>query len=97
MLKLLRSLKKMTYYSIKWKRSAEKELKKVDKKYIPELIAGVEELIQNPYPPNSKKLVGYKSFYRLRVGEYKIIYNIIQKEIVIEIVRIGHRKDVYRI
>ncbi|WP_017293334.1 type II toxin-antitoxin system RelE family toxin [Geminocystis herdmanii] len=64
----------MDYYQIKWTNSAKKELKKLDKNIIPRLINAVEELAKNPYPQGVKKLVNSENNYRIRVGDYRIIY-----------------------
>ena len=56
----------------------------------------VEQLATDPYPVGMRKLAGSKRSYRVRVGVYRVIYTIEAAELVIEIVRVGHRKDVYR-
>jgi mRNA interferase RelE/StbE len=61
-----------------------------------EIITKIEELKQNPFPENSKKMLGTENLYRLRKGNYRILYSIYKTYLVIEIVKIGHRKDVYR-
>ena len=47
-------------------------------------------------PPNSRKLKGEEHAYRIRVGDYRIIYDVLQEVLVILVLRVGHRKDVYR-
>ncbi len=86
----------MTSYKIEWKQSAKKELKKLDKQIIPRILQAVENLADNPYPPNSKKLIGSDSIYRIRVGNYRIIYNIQSSVLTIEVIKIGHRREIYR-
>ena len=86
----------MTSYRIFWKKSAIKELRDIDKQIIPKIITAVESLLNNPFPPGVKKLIMSEFTYRIRVGDYRIIYNIFQRRLVIEIVRVGHRKDIYR-
>ncbi|WP_187647260.1 type II toxin-antitoxin system RelE family toxin [Nitrosophilus labii] len=72
-----------------------KDLKKIDKKNREKILAVIEEKIAaNPY--EGKKLLGDLSdFYRYRVGNYRIIYSIFDDRIEIEIIKIGHRKEVY--
>ncbi len=52
-------------------------------------------LSQNPIPPKSKKLTGLEA-RRVRVGDYRIVYEIIQEQLVVYVIRVGHRSDVYR-
>jgi mRNA interferase RelE/StbE len=86
----------MTSYKIEWKQSAKKELKKLDRQIIPRILQAVESLADNPYSSGSKKLIGSKSNYRLRVGDYRIVYNIQSSILTIEIIKVGHRRDIYR-
>jgi len=86
----------MDYYKILWKKSAVKELKNIDEQILPKLISAVENLSSNPFPSGVKKLSGAEFSYRVRVGDYRIIYSLYKKELIIEIIRVGHRKDVYK-
>ncbi len=86
----------MTSYQIEWKNSARKELKKLPPDIIRKIIYAVESLAENPQPPNCRKLVGSEQTWRIRVGDYRIIYNIFSSILIIEIVRVAHRKDAYR-
>ena len=86
----------MASYQIKWKNSAKKELKSLAKEMIPKIIKTVESLAENPYPTGIKKMVGSNNTYRIRVGEYRIIYNIESNLLIIEIIKIGHRQGVYK-
>lgn len=86
----------MTSYKIEWKQSAKKELKKLDRQIIPRILQAVESLADNPYSSGSKKLIGSNSNYRLRVGDYRIVYNIESSILTIEIIKVGHRRDIYR-
>ncbi len=86
----------MALYKIEWKQSARKELKKLQKKTVSRILQTVETLPDNPYPPGSRKLHGAEHTYRLRVGDYRVIYSVYSDIVRIEIVRIGHRKEIYR-
>ncbi len=86
----------MSLYKVEWKNSAKKELKKLDKQVIPKILQAVENLADNPYALGSKKLVGSDSIYRIRVGDYRIVYNIESSVLTIEIIKVGHRGQVYR-
>jgi mRNA interferase RelE/StbE len=86
----------MVSYQIEIKPSASKELEKLPRQIIPRIITAINELGKNPYPQGVRKLTGFEHTYRIRVGDYRILYNIYEKRLVIEIIRIRHRKDVYR-
>lgn len=85
----------MGKYRVEIKKSAVKELKKIPNKDLPSIIKSIEELSQNPYPVMAKKLSGDEK-YRLRVGNYRILYQIFNATITIIIVKVAHRKDVYK-
>ncbi|NOT62023.1 MAG: type II toxin-antitoxin system RelE/ParE family toxin [Acidobacteria bacterium] len=85
----------MDSYSIEWKRSAVKELKALPKEMIARIVASVEQLADDPYPVGVKKLVGTAHTYRICEGNYRVIFDVLEKKLVIEVVRVGHRKDVY--
>jgi mRNA interferase RelE/StbE len=86
----------MAIYQIEWKKSALRELKRLDRKIVPRIISTVESLSKNPFPSGVRKLQGADNTYRVRVGEYCIIYEILEVRIVIVILRVRHRKDAYR-
>jgi mRNA interferase RelE/StbE len=82
-------------YEVEINPSARKSLAKIPKKDRLR-IEGVIELLQsNPYPPSSIKLTE-RSEYRVRVGNYRVIYDFVKGRLVILVLTIGHRKDVYR-
>jgi len=86
----------MAIYEIQWKPSAVKELKKIDSKTVPRIIKVVESLSSNPFPSGVRKLYSSEHAYRIRVGDYRVIYTVFERRLVIEVVRVRHRKDVYR-
>lgn len=86
----------MGLYRIEWKSSAAKELRKLPKNFVIRILNTVEQLSANPFPIGVKKLVGTKDMYRIRIGDYRVVYSIVKSALVIEIIRIGHRKDVYK-
>lgn len=86
----------MASYKIQWKNSAKKELKKLDKQIIIKILQAVEKLAANPHPSGSKKLMGSEYIYRIRVGDYRVIYNIQSSLLTIEVIKVGHRREVYR-
>ena len=87
-------------YTIELTPAAEKTLLKLGKKdraIMVRLDRALLSLSDNPTPPNSKHLVGeVANLYRLRVGNYRIIYQVDGGKLIILVVHVGHRKDVYR-
>jgi len=86
----------MGSYEIKWKYSAEKDLRSIDRQFIPRILEVIESLADNPFKLKHRKLQGSKSSYRIRVGDYRIIYQVYIEEKLIVIYHVRHRKDVYR-
>ena len=85
----------MEKYRLTIKPSAEKELSKAPKKILRQIVAKVRDLAIEPRPVGSEKLSGDEK-YRVRQGDYRIVYSIDDKTRSVEVVRIGHRRDVYR-
>ena len=85
----------MASYSIKIKRSAAKEQAELPKQDRLRVIARIEHLAHDPRPSGSEKLSGQER-YRVRQGDYRIPYEIHDHELVVMVVRIGHRREVYR-
>lgn len=85
----------MASYRIEWKRSALKDLRKLPKETIVRIVAAVEDLAHDPHPPGSRKLVGSERTYRIREGVYRVVYNVEEVALVVEVVRVAHRKDAY--
>jgi mRNA interferase RelE/StbE len=86
----------MASYRVEWKRSATKELRALPQSAMMSVLRAVEALAENPFPHGSRKLIGTESTYRIREGSYRVIYTVMAKALLIEIVRVGHRKDIYR-
>lgn len=85
----------MASYKVEWKRSAVRELRDLPKEAVERILKAVEQLSENPYPTGVRKLVGAEHTYRLREGNYRILYTITARSMVVEIIRVGHRKDIY--
>ncbi len=83
-------------YAIRYKKSVDKDLRKLPNDVRKILIDKIQSLSLSPIPAQSTKLRGSTDLYRLRFTSYRIIYQIIGKELVILIIKVGHRKDVYR-
>ena len=86
----------MDSYKILWKKSAEHDIRNIDKKYIPKIISAIESLSKNPFPKGVCKIKISTSNYRIRIGRYRVIYQIDTKNKLITIYYVRHRKDAYR-
>ena len=86
----------MEKYKVSIKRSAVKEIEAIpQKKERQRIIRRIGQLAEDPRPPGSKKLSGNDK-YRVRKGCYRIVYGIEDNELIVVVVKVGHRKDVYR-
>lgn len=84
-------------YSISITQSALKELKQLDKPVVKKIEKLIDGLSANPRPPGVKKLKGLEEeVYRVRTGDYRVIYVIEDKLRVVEVRKVGHRKDIYK-
>ena len=86
----------MDSYKLEILKSVNKKKKKIDKSYIEPIFKAIQSLADNPFPPQCKKLKGSESSYRIRVGSYRIIYEIEAKNRVVTIFHIRHREDAYK-
>jgi len=77
-------------------RSAQQDLKQVPPEYFRNIISSIKGLSENPRPRGCRKLFGSKNDWRIRVGDYRIVYEIDNKQRVINIMRIRHRREAYR-
>jgi mRNA interferase RelE/StbE len=84
----------MAKYKIEIKKSAVKEISKLPQKELIKILSEIKLLANNPRPFGAIKLSGDDKF-RLRVGNYRILYQIFDEKLIVIIVKVGHRKDVY--
>ncbi|MBD5778232.1 type II toxin-antitoxin system RelE/ParE family toxin [Pelagicoccus sp. NFK12] len=85
----------MADYKIEIKRSAAEELEKIQKKDRDRIIEKIQALSEDPRPPQSKKLSGEEK-YRIRHGDYRVLYQIYDEVITVVVVRVAHRKEAYK-
>ena len=85
----------MASYRLLIKPSAGKEIEAVPKQDRRQIVAKITSLSRNPRPPGCEKLSGHDQ-YRLRQGNYRILYEIQDLDLVVLVVKVGHRRDVYR-
>ena len=85
----------MANYKIQIKASAVKELNKLPKKDLKKVVVKIQALSENPRPAGCEKLSGDEK-YRIRHGNYRIVYAIQDEILVVYVIKIGHRKDIYK-
>ncbi len=85
----------MEKYKILFRSSVEKDLSVIPKKDLKKILERIRALSEEPRPKGCEKLTG-RERYRLRQGRYRIVYSIQDKELTVWIVKVSHRKDVYR-
>ncbi len=85
----------MAVYRVFFKRSVEKDFARIPKKDAKRILNRIKTLEEDPRPPGCEKLTGEER-YRLRQGQYRIVYSIQDNELTVWVVKVGHRRDIYR-
>jgi mRNA interferase RelE/StbE len=85
----------MAEYKLFFKRSVQKDFDTIPKKDLRRILNRIEALTKDPRPPGCEKLTGQER-YRLRQGRYRIVYSIQDDELTVWVVKVGHRKHIYR-
>jgi len=85
----------MARYKVIIRKSVSKDLKGIPKKDVRRILAAIEALADDPRPPGTKKLSGQER-YRFRQGNYRILYEIEDDKLIVCVVRVGDRREVYR-
>jgi mRNA interferase RelE/StbE len=83
-------------YHVTWSRDALKNVKGFDLKTRERIFRATELLSDHPHPPASKKLTGFADLFRVRVGDYRIVYRVHDAELIIVVVSARHRRVAYR-
>ncbi len=83
-------------YEILLERAAERDLKRLSAGMFQRIIDHIKALADAPRPAGCHKIVGSKNDWRIRVGDYRIIYEIDEKEKAVRVMRVRHRREVYR-
>lgn len=86
----------MASYEILWKRSAEQDLRKIDRQQLSRIVVAIGALAEDPFPPGSRKLRGSEGAHRLRVGDYRVIYQVDVETRTLVVVHVRHRREAYR-
>jgi mRNA interferase RelE/StbE len=83
-------------YRVLIKPPAEKALRRMAKPLRRRIAQAIDSLARNPRPEGARKLVGSEDAYRIRVGDYPVVYVVAERVLVVYVVRTGHRREVYR-
>jgi len=83
-------------YVVAYDPKAVKELGRLEKPVVRRIVTAVDELAHQPRPAGSRRLVGHEGLWRIRVGDYRVVYTIRDAELLVLALRIGHRGNVYR-
>lgn len=85
----------MASYNVEFSINVRKDFRKIPKAEAEKILGKIHDLAETPRPPGSKKLKG-EELYRIRIGAYRVVYEIEDARLIIFIVRVKHRKDAYR-
>ena len=83
-------------YEVRLARGAQRSLASLERREQQRIRAALDLLADNPRPPNCVAMQGENSVYRVRVGDYRIVYEVLDDALLVHVVRIGHRRQVYR-
>jgi mRNA interferase RelE/StbE len=84
----------MPRYIITLTKKAQKQLDKLSDNIAEPIFVAIQGLEEDPRPKGSKKLKG-RDAYRIRTGNYRIIYEIVDEQLIVDVINLGHRKDIY--
>ncbi|AXE37802.1 type II toxin-antitoxin system RelE family toxin [Acidipropionibacterium virtanenii] len=83
-------------YRVEFTRAAAKQVRKLPRQIRDRILTAVAGLAAEPRPQGAKKLVGEDTAWRIRIGNYRVIYDVLDEELIVTVVRAGHRREVYR-
>lgn len=86
----------MTDYTVTFARTARKDLESLDRAIAKRVLSRIEALAEEPRPSGCRKLVGANNLWRIRVGDYRVIYSVDDRRHLIDVAVIRHRRDAYR-
>ena len=86
----------MARYEVEISRTAERQLRKLPRADQARVARVMLALADNPFPRGTRKLSGYDDVFRVRAGRHRILYSVSERALIIVVLKVGHRKDVYR-
>ncbi|MFJ4223595.1 type II toxin-antitoxin system RelE/ParE family toxin [Microbacterium sp. NPDC089695] len=87
----------MSGYRVEFTAAAAREIRKLDPQIRRRVLAGISELEREPRPHGVRKLAGFDNAWRVRVGDYRVLYEVVDDQVLVTVVRVAHRRDVYDI
>jgi len=84
-------------YTITFAQSARKELERLSANVVSRIFPKIEALARNPRPPGCRKLRGFENLWRIRIGDHRVIYQVFDDEMVVDVVAVRHRSQAYRL
>ena len=82
--------------TVELRSSAAKALKKLERAMQKRIVHALSQLENDPFPPGVKKLISEEDVYRVRVGDFRIVYRVESAKLIVLVLRIGHRREIYR-
>ena len=86
----------MARLKVEISRTAERQLKKLPRAGQARVVQAIRALAEDPFPNGSRKLSGYDDVFRIRTGRYRVLYSVSSSKLIVVVLKVGHRKDVYR-
>jgi mRNA interferase RelE/StbE len=86
----------MASYKVEIKKSAQKEIRKLPKGIREKVVEKIDKLAADPLPSDTEKIKGLESAYRIRQGSYRIVYYVFKSVLLVSVIRVRDRKEVYR-
>lgn len=86
----------MSSYRVVFTTAAAKELRKLDPGIRRRVLSGIADLEREPRPAGCKKLAGETNAWRIRVGDYRVLYDVVDDILIVTVVRVAHRREVYK-
>ncbi|KNY04874.1 plasmid stabilization protein [Microbacterium sp. GCS4] len=82
-------------YRVQFTTAAAKEIRTLDAQIRRRLLGGISQLEREPGPPGARKLAGFDNAWRVRIGDYRVLYEVVDDQVLVTVVRVAHRRDVY--
>lgn len=86
----------MQVYEVYLKRSAERDLRRLSANTFQRIIRQIKDLAENPRPAGCRKITGSRNDWRIRIGDYRVVYEIDDKGKAVRVMQVRHRREVYR-
>lgn len=86
----------MSRYRVEFSTAAAREVRKLDPRVRARILAQIRALEEDPRPQGCRKLVGEENAWRIRVGDYRVLYEVLDRVVTVTVFRVAHRGEVYR-